>query len=708
MYRTEPPPLATWMLEHLTPVDRDQALAGDLLEVFHSGRSNGWYWRQVLSACAVAWFRNLRSRLPLLAFALTWSALAPAWAVIVERVYSSPQIAAVLRAQWPLAAATWTGLNAAFLWAGILIYMVAHRNLRKTVQPRRAVRAFLLAPTLFLPAYALTFILTNLLWYPGIGVNWRTLTLLSEIVDLRLWADAFRIPYLVAFTGALWSAIPQTVRTSEPQLKETPVAEFSMQTGTFAHISNLDTVSASRFLALTVGAGLINSMIASFLFCRLPEARTLNLVSVCTRAILDVTICALAGVTGSWFYWNNSSSPFRGRSPLPFSLLAITCTAAWVWIPCMVLFSEQISAMTAFVAMIGAAVLALGLESVARAVFAPSSQAASLWEYNNAGLFAESLYRPAVDLRGYGIAIAVYAAGWALASHSNYTAALLLAFSTFLFVWEKSARPDRPYEKRGEYRRSVLRLICVIFPAVLVTMWALLDGFNHRNPALAAQAAERSTSAGDKKQKKHGGSSRGLSGYESIILWPVSENRQIVAPLPAGINLLARGAKRPLVLRFTGAYWYFQPPDKQPGPRALQTHGTPLAASIHANNTSPLLMEAHQNLSASIRLAACREIQVAIQNRDNLSGPVAMAVLLADSSAPGKPAVYLGQQPLLTSGLPNASAGSVVEQQTLRFFVPAHADIRQFNAVTVMFFPETGSFRTAPQLAIDQFSLIPR
>ncbi len=709
MHRTEPPPLATWMLEHLTPANRDEALAGDLLEVFRTGRSNGWYWRQVLAACVVAWFRSLRSRMPLLVFALVWSALAPAWAVLIEKIDGSAQIAPTLRAHWPLAAAAWTGFSAAFLWTGMLIYLAAHANVRRALRLQKIARAFLLAPVIFLPAYAATFILTNLLWYPGIGVNWGTLTSFSEIVDLRLWADAFRVPYLAALIGALWSAIPQSIRTSETrQMAKAASDEFSAQSGTLALVSSFDTFTASRFLAFTIAAGLINAMIASFMLCRLPEARTLDLASLCTRAVLYVVICTLAGVAGSWLYWNVPSSPLRERSVLPFSLFALVCSAAWVWVPCMVLFSEQVSAATAFVAMIGGSVLASGMRSATRGIFAPVSHAASLWEYNNNELFVESLYRPPFDARGYWIAIALYAAGWALATHSNYTAALLLGFSAFLFAWERTECPDHPYENRTEYRRSALRLAWVVLPALLLTMWALLDGFAARNRALAAQSAEQHANANDAQQKDRTGRGVGLSGYESIILWPIPDKKQIVAPLPPGISLLAKGAKQTLVLRFTGAYWYFQPPDKQPGPRALQTHGTPLGASIHANNTFPLLMEAHQNLSAPVGLAQCREIEVEIQNRSNLAGPIAMALLLTDSAVPGKTAIYLGQQPLLTSEPAQAAGRNSIAQETLRFFVPTHADIRQFDTMTIMFFPEMGSFRTAPQLAIDQFSLIPR
>jgi hypothetical protein len=66
MRRSEPPSLATWILDHAVPGGRDEGLAGDLLEEFRSGRSEGWYWRQVCSV-AVIGFREpavRRSRSP--------------------------------------------------------------------------------------------------------------------------------------------------------------------------------------------------------------------------------------------------------------------------------------------------------------------------------------------------------------------------------------------------------------------------------------------------------------------------------------------------------------------------------------------------------------------------------------------------------------------------------------------------------------------
>ena len=79
MKNIDPPVIATWILEHLTPGHRNDALSGDLLEEFLSGRSANWYWRQVLAAIATASFREVRTHSPLLIFAALWTIFAPAW-----------------------------------------------------------------------------------------------------------------------------------------------------------------------------------------------------------------------------------------------------------------------------------------------------------------------------------------------------------------------------------------------------------------------------------------------------------------------------------------------------------------------------------------------------------------------------------------------------------------------------------------------------
>jgi len=54
-----PPVLAQTLLEWVDPAN--DALHGDLLEEFASGRSRWWYWRQVVAAAGVAFARPVRA-----------------------------------------------------------------------------------------------------------------------------------------------------------------------------------------------------------------------------------------------------------------------------------------------------------------------------------------------------------------------------------------------------------------------------------------------------------------------------------------------------------------------------------------------------------------------------------------------------------------------------------------------------------------------
>ena len=75
MRSSRPPGLATWWLEHLCFGSRNDFLVGDLIEEYGRGRSRVWYWKQVLAALLVNFYRELCSH-PLLALraaATVWS-----------------------------------------------------------------------------------------------------------------------------------------------------------------------------------------------------------------------------------------------------------------------------------------------------------------------------------------------------------------------------------------------------------------------------------------------------------------------------------------------------------------------------------------------------------------------------------------------------------------------------------------------------------
>lgn len=57
----QPPRPATWLLNHLDCGDNVESLLGDLVESYRQGRSDSWYWRQVLLAVLVSGYHDIRS-----------------------------------------------------------------------------------------------------------------------------------------------------------------------------------------------------------------------------------------------------------------------------------------------------------------------------------------------------------------------------------------------------------------------------------------------------------------------------------------------------------------------------------------------------------------------------------------------------------------------------------------------------------------------
>lgn len=142
MKQRKPPAFARWMLHQLMPGEADEALTGDLLEDFHSGRSVAWYWRQAVSAIFIRWAVELRVRRTMLLFAALWAMLAPAWLLTVTHIeqfaHLGPRFAQL---NWPWNSlgnfASMLAANLFFLWTGIALYLLpkAWRNGKLRVRP---------------------------------------------------------------------------------------------------------------------------------------------------------------------------------------------------------------------------------------------------------------------------------------------------------------------------------------------------------------------------------------------------------------------------------------------------------------------------------------------------------------------------------------------------------------------------------------------
>ena len=692
MARIEPPNLAAWMLEHLIPAaERDEALTGDLEEHFRAGRSDAWYWRQTAVAVATGWRQYIGRRRTMLVFALLWSMLAPAWYVAVSAIEASHSIDNAWGILGPFVLVGWTVLHAAFLWAGLGAYQLAHMFLGKPIPRREMRRAYWLVPLVLPPIYGLAFVIAVL--YSGSVPAFEhaklAATSLGQIADLGAFADVIRIPYFLTMVIAMWRIAPR--------LRAESLAAGGTWAGSAPMTQTPPTASPS-FFAFVVSAGAMNALISGFLLCRLPDAHAPSITSLLVRAGVYVGIGALAGIVGAWIYWNNPASPYRDSAPVDFRLFALACAAGFIWTPAMILFSEQVTPATAFVAAIGAFALAAGLRTVPLQL-SPRPPAFATSEYESE-LFADAFLRPQFEGKGIVVALAIYGGCYAMTQQSYWTASLLLGVAAFMVGWLRTVQRREP--ARHGYGRVVLRLAIFVLPAVLVTAWALLDGVAYRNRLEAVKAAALAAAGNRDGNEKAAAKStaHGFGGYDSVILWPYPEKKQIVAPMPLVRGPLAPGTKRPLVIEFDGPYWFLQAPDERPGADAHRARGTPLGVHIAANNAVPITMEARQRLATPIPLARCGQIEVQIENREQSLGVIGMALILEDSSTHKQ--IYVGRQHIYV-GDPDQAA-----METFHFKLPEPGQLRRFDGITLMLLPETKEFFKGPHIAVREFRLYPR
>lgn len=710
MKHTTPPSLATWMLEHLTPADRDEALAGDLLEDFRSGRSNAWFWQQTLTACTVGWIRYLGERKMLILFAALWSMLAPAWLALELRILDGSRAST---GNWRMDAhfsgigsiALWLLLNLGFLWAGMLLYFVSHVNFAKAFSKEKMVHALVIAAPIFFFAYFGSFVLANLYSYPGPLVARSRITPAGELIDLRGWADLLRIPYFLTLVCALWGATAS--RKSAPQSAVEGAEATGPDAGPHAPEIRLyaepEQWSATRFYGFMLAAGLLNATIAAWIVCRLPDAYFPTLASLLARAVFCVAITALAGVGAARFYWNRAPRPPASAPQTRFATFALASAAGWVWIPSVMLLSTQNSPATAIIAAVGAAILAYGLRSALPAPAPPPEET---------GMFVATLRKPPFESAGYIISAALYLAVLAFGGGQNVNAGAPLAVGAFVLAWNLTRAPFAGAGTYSEMRRATVRLARVAVPAVLLTVYALLLGVERRNQGSAVKAAVFASAASDStpadKAAKNPQGGDGIMAWKSVVLWPLPPEKQGVI-VPPQAALLAPGTKEPLIIHFVGPYWYFHAPHTGPGPHPHQAHGNPLLQPIIANDFIPLVMEARQNLSSAIPLSRCREIDVAVDYRIE-GASISVALLLANSAAP-RSQMYLGQQPVIDAWErpvnPNLPA-NLPEHKTLRFSVPTSARTPSFDQITVMFLTDKYHAMIGPRIAIEDFRLLPR
>lgn len=246
----KPPAAATWLLENFPPGERNEALAGDLLEEFHYfRRSEGWYWRQVLSAVAIECSREMLNHQIVLVFAVLWSMLAPEWLLIIARFEKYSDLSGRLGLlDWPWSSiCDWgllLGANLLFIWAGITLYLIPHLWVKRNLRLRALSRGLLASIPILIAVWAALVVLPKYFLVQNepiarpsvISLRWNGITNLASanvehappaeshaakhgdnliasfnnpgtaIADMRPSAILVRVPFFLCVFCTLWEA----------------------------------------------------------------------------------------------------------------------------------------------------------------------------------------------------------------------------------------------------------------------------------------------------------------------------------------------------------------------------------------------------------------------------------------------------------------------------------------------------------------------
>jgi hypothetical protein len=447
-------------------------------------------------------------------------------------------------------------------------------------------------------------------------------------------------------------------------------------------------------------AGMLTSAGDTWLVCqRFLLSPQVSLLRVVLMGAGMVVFPAATAMALCWVLWKLRGD-FRRKGGLPFRRVVLACGAAWLLIPAIGVLLIVNSAW-ALLLTVGAAVVSA--PAIRRLTPGPDfSGALGGQEPMRFGLLPSSN-------SGIWIALAIAAglegAAIPLAKGSLFLTGLLLTSAVSVLLWQWTSTSPRAMQERGGGSAKLLVALVLAIVVMTTVLLARMEGGFGGYGGTAKRGGKGQNEAAERGQTRNVAADL---GYKGIILWPVPKKKEIVAPAPMSFSLQAGMSRKPVVIPFDGAYWYYQPPHRDPGKNAHQDHGEPTGVNIRSTGFSPLIMEAHQSLGSSIDLSCCGALEMEIKNGDNLPGKIVMAVVLTDTHRSSQPSLALSGQTVVSSEPGHFFIKSSPVEEKLRFSIPPRREIEKFDEITVIYFPPPDRAIVGLKVAIEQFELMPR
>ena len=459
-------------------------------------------------------------------------------------------------------------------------------------------------------------------------------------------------------------------------------------------------------LAVPLIGSLFQTGGAVWLICRTPMHSSLTWPRLIATAAFFLLITMAAHLFAIW----SNRRIFREQIETPARLLIFAIWPSVVWLPLLVLLIKENSGLMAFVPPLIAASAAFSLKSWSSATSnsattPPDAEAISiLFHVPKPPSLLRAITPAVVTSIAFQVAVAELALGRPL------TAGSLFAACTFFPIWTyptklQSYASDR--DAGSSIRAAIPRTLTVLLLIAIALIPYLRSGGGFAGALGALLQTNRST-ASVSSLGNRASSLAPRDSYSGVILvLPPKPHHEIVLPPPATPAQFSSLRKKPVIIPFDGAYWYFKQPDQRPKADAPVVRGDPTKKNIRSTDMRPLSMEAHQRLDTPIKMDCCRAIRLAIQNADNRPGAIFVEILLKDRASKATGTQSLRDLVIPSSEDRHISLTRPPVDEILSFPFPLHARGQQFDEITVVIKPAKERAHAGAHIAVQYFELIP-